>query len=292
VGLMGAFARGVGKAAASLGRAGSKLLSKTAKGLSQVKKLVRKHRLFAKTSEVRREVTKELLSASEALLGSVAEELPALSASRRSIVGAKLRALERLSQLRETMAKLVPQIRHWLKTGHVAAGKIVNLKLAEVYSIVRGKSGKKVEFGLKWGIARLKNGFVLGTSSNNLESDSDQYFATAAVCHLKMLFGKAPVSYAYDRGGWSRQNVKDVRELGVKNVGLAPKGRARWEVSGQLKERLVRVRAQVEGSIGTLKSSCYGFNKPNVRSTEMMAAVGQRALLGFNLRKYARAAAA
>jgi hypothetical protein len=104
--------------------------------------------------------------------------------------------------------------------------------------------------------------------------------------------GKAPVSYAYDRGGWSRQNVADLRTLGVRNVGLAPKGRARWAVSGKTKERLVRVRAQVEGSIGTVKSPCYGFNKPNVRTTEMMAAIGQRALLGFNLRKYARAAAA
>ena len=54
----------------------------------------------------------------------------------------------------------------------------------------------------------------------------------------------------------------------------------------------MRVRAQVEGSLGTVKSPCYGFNKPNVRSTEMMAAAGQRALFGFNLRKFARAAAA
>lgn len=78
----------------------------------------------------------------------------------------------------------------------------------------------------------------------------------------------------------------------MRDVGVAPKGRARWEVSGRTKEILVRVRAQVEGSIGTVKSPCYGFNKPNVRSTEMLAAGGQRALFGFNLRKYGRAAAA
>lgn len=289
VGLMGSFARGAGKAVAALGRVATKLRAKMAKGLSQVKKLVRKHRLFAKTSEARREVTTELLSASEKLLAQVTEGLPT---SEGRLTGVRLKALRRLGQLRETMAELVPQIRYWLKKGKVASGKIINLKLPEVRSIVRGKSGKKVEFGLKWGIARLKNGFVLGTSSRNLDSDSDQYFATAAVCHLKMLFGKAPVSYAYDRGGWSTQNVEDLRTLGVKDVGLAPKGKARWEVGGKVKDTLVRVRAQVEGSIGTVKSPCYGFNKPNVRSTEMMAAIGQRALLGFNLRKYARAAAA
>jgi hypothetical protein len=289
VGLMGAFARGVGKAVSTLGRAGTKLFSKIANGLGQVKKLVRRHRLFAKTSKVRREMTKELLATSEKLLAQVAEGLPP---SEGRLSGGRLKAFRRLQQLRETMTALVPQIRYWLKTGKVAAGKIINLKLPEVRSIVRGKAGKKVEFGLKWGIARLKNGFVLGTSTRNMESESDQYFATAAVCHLKMLFGKAPVSYAYDRGGWSRENVADLRALGVRDVGVAPKGRARWEVSGRTKEILVRVRAQVEGSIGTVKSPCYGFNKPNVRSTEMLAAGGQRALFGFNLRKYGRTAAA
>lgn len=289
VGLMGSFARGIGKATASLGRAGSTLGAAISKGLVQVKKLVRRHRLFAKTSEARREVTKELLSVSEKLLAKVTRGLPP---SEGRLAGTKLKAFRRLRQLKEAMTELVPQIHYWLKSGYVASGKIINLKLPEVRSIVRGKAGKKVEFGLKWGIARLKNGFVLGTSSRNLASDSDQYFATAAVLHLKMLFGKAPVSYAYDRGGWSRQNVEDLRTLGVRDVGLAPKGKARWEVRGTTKETLVRVRAQVEGSIGTVKSPCYGFNKPNVRSTEMMAAIGQRALLGFNLRKYVRAAAA
>src|ERR1700677_298985 len=47
VGLMGSFARGAGKAIAALGRAATKLRAKMAKGLAQVKKLVRKHRLFA-----------------------------------------------------------------------------------------------------------------------------------------------------------------------------------------------------------------------------------------------------
>jgi hypothetical protein len=90
---------------------------------------------------VRREVTEELLSASETLLAQVAEGMPS---SEDRLAGSKLRALRRLHQLRETMTELVPQIHHWLKSGYVAAGKIVNLNLPEVRSIVRGKAGKKV----------------------------------------------------------------------------------------------------------------------------------------------------
>lgn len=267
-------------------------MAKVTSGIGKVKKLVRGHRLFAKTSKERKAVTSELVAQSEQLLGKIAKELPTLFGKGEVLTGQKRKAWERLKQLQETMGALVPQIQYWLKKGKVAAGKIINLKLPEVYAIVRGKAGKKVEFGLKWGIVRLKNGFVLGVPSTNLESDSDQYFATAAVFHLKALFGKAPVAYGYDRGGWSKQNVVDLKQLGVRDVGVAPKGRARWAVSAEKKEVLVRERAQVEGSIGTLKSSCYGFNKPNVRSTEMMAAAGQRALFGFNLRKFARAATA
>jgi hypothetical protein len=44
----------------------------------------------------------------------------------------------------------------------------------------------------------------------------------------------------------------------------------------------------VEGGIGTIKSSRYGFNRPAARSTDMMGACGQRAVLGFNVTKLVR----
>ena len=62
------------------------------------------------------------------------------------------------------MKKLFPQIVHWLKTGRVAANKIINIHIPELYSIVRGKFAKPVEFGLSWGITRLRGGFLLATS--------------------------------------------------------------------------------------------------------------------------------
>ena len=56
-----------------------------------------------------------------------------------------------------------------------------------------------------------------------------------------------------------------------------------------MKERLVNERAQVEGSIGAIKSRRYGFNRPAARSIDMMGACGQRAALGLNLNKLVRA---
>jgi hypothetical protein len=145
-----------------------------------------------------------------------------------------------------------------------------------------------VEFGLKWGIARLHGGFLLATLGKDKRELEDSRFAVRAVKDHIALFGKAPKGYAYDRGGWSQANVTALKDLGVKDVGLAPRGRAPWAVSGKVKETLVNERAQVEAGIGTIKCGKYGFNKPAARMAGTMGASGQRAVLGFNLNKLVR----
>src|SRR5512141_2332272 len=87
------------------------------------------------------------------------------------------------------------------------------------------------------------------------------------------------------------QNVERLGELGVRDIGLAPRGRRAWEVEGKVKERLVRERSLVEGSIGTIKDNKYGFNRPAARSAAMMGVCGQRAVLGLNLTNLLRGAA-
>lgn len=82
--------------------------------------------------------------------------------------------------------------------------------------------------------------------------------------------------------------MKELQAAGVKHVGLSPRGRAQWEVSGRVKEKLVSERAQVEGGIGSIKCGKYGFNKPAARSAATMGGCGQRAVLGFNLNELIR----
>jgi hypothetical protein len=186
------------------------------------------------------------------------------------------------------MTKLLPQIRHWVKTGFVASGKIISIHLPELYAIVRGKVGKKVEFGLSWGIRRLRGGYLMATLAAGENKLVDSRFAVSAVKEHIELFGKPPKAYAYDRAGWSESNVAEVKELGVKEVGLAPRGKAEWQVSAAAKKKLVSERAQVEGGIGTIKHKKYGFNRPAARSVKMMGFCGQSAVLGFNLNKLVR----
>jgi len=288
VGLLSGFLRSVGAAAKTAGRAFKGFLSKVSSKLKSAKKMVRAHRLFAKTGAARRRVLVQLTQAVERLNGKLGEAVSKAEATAGKLRGHGLAAQQKLAELHGTMSKLLPQIRHWIKTGYVAAGKIINLHIPELYSIVRGKAGKSVEFGLSWGITRLRGGFILATMGSNRSDVQDTKFAVQAVRDLAAQFGKAPRSYAYDRGGFSQENIEALRGLGVRQVGLAPRGKAKWEVKGKVRDELIRERAQVEGTIGTIKGQQYGFNRPAARSAAMMGVCGQRAALGANLAKLVR----
>ena len=289
MGLLGGFLRSVEKAARKVGRTFKKFLGKTTGKLKAAKEKVREYRLFAKTKEAKDRVLGQMTKLVEGLSSKLGKALDeAASAGARRLKGCALVAQQKLSELHHAVNKLLPQIRYWLRTGYVATGKIINLHIPELYSIVRGKVGKSVEFGLSWGITRLRGGFVLATMALERGELQDAKFAVRAVEDLAAIFGKAPRAYAYDRAGHSEKNIARLRSLGVRDVGLAPRGRTEWAVKGRVKENLIRERTLVEGSIGTIKSQKYGFNRPAARSAEMMGVCGQRAVLGLNLTKLAR----
>ncbi|MGC4118700.1 MAG: hypothetical protein QM765_29910 [Myxococcales bacterium] len=285
MGLMSKFLSAVGTASKRAGGELKQFASKIDDRLKEAQKKVREFRLFAKTRETRAKLLAGMARLAEGVHSQLGEALAATGATGRKYEKV---AQAKLAALHETMETLLPQIRYWLRTGRVAAGKIINLHIPELHSIVRGKTGKVVEFGLKWGVSRIKGGFILLRMESDRLDLHDSDYCLQAVRDHKEFFGKAPRSYGYDRGGWSQENVKAIRKEGVRDLGLAPRGKAKWCVSGITKQRLVNERAQVEGSIGTIKSPRYGFNRPRARSVEMMGFCGQRAALGANLNKLVR----
>lgn len=290
MGLLATFLSTVARASARAGGALKAFGTAMQEKFREGKKRLREYRLFAKgkTQAARQKLMREMANLVQGVQGPLAEVLAESDPSKNRLVGYSKVAHAKVQRLHETMTTLLPQIRYWVKTGRVAANKIINLHIPELYSVVRGKAGKAVEFGLQWGIARLKGGFLLATAGIQRRHVVDANFATLAVDNHIALFGEPPKSYAYDRGGYSQDNVMRVKARGVKNVGLAPRGQARWEVNGAIREMLVNERAQVEGGIGVIKNARYGFNRPPARSVAMMAVCGQRAVLGHNLNKWVR----
>ena len=281
VGLMKRFTDLTVGALKKVGGKFSNIKTKAKEIADKVKGLVRRSHLFAKTKEQKRKVGKKLYHTAKELHGMIKS---VLAKSERKLHGKTSMEIERISKLMET---LFPQILFFLETGFVASKKIIHLQMDELYAIVRGKAGKSVEFGLKWGMSRI-DGFVLGFLINNGINASDQKFCMQSIKEHIALFGEAPKTFGFDRGGYSRTNIKKAQKLGVKNVGIAPTGKAKWAVSEKMSEVIRRERAQVEGVIGSVKSKKYGFNKPNVKSTVAMEMSGHRSCLGFNLCKALR----
>lgn len=290
MGLLSSFLDAVAGASKKAGGALKAFVGQAAKGLSEAKKKLREYRLFAKEKSKKQKdaMTAKMVTLVEQIQRQLGKALEVAQAGKARLTKYGKVAHAKVERLHETMKQLTPQIRYWLKKGFVAAGKVVSVHIPELYSIVRGKVGKKVEFGLSWGIRRLGGGFLLATADPGRKELVDAQFAVSAVDEHTALFGKAPKAYAYDRGGYSEDNLAAIKRRGVKDIGLAPRGKAEWKVSGKKKEKLVSERAQVEGGIGTIKHQKYGFNRPAARSVRMMGACGQLAVLGFNLNKLTR----
>lgn len=247
---------------------------------AKVRGLLRNSHLFARGREQKNKIERKMFHA-------VKEIQKKISAAIKSGASIDSRVGQELERVNLVMENLLPQIKHFFDTGFVAAKKVIHLYMPELYSIVRGKAGKTVEFGIKWGINRMAGGFVQGFTMQNHKHAADAAFCKQSLIEHNSVFGNAPVIFGYDRGGDSDANIKFAKKAGVKHVGIAPRGKREWPVSKKMSEKIRCERAQVEGSIGTIKSSRYGFTKPRAFSTAALERCGHRAILGFNLRKMA-----
>ena len=288
MGLMAAFIASVAAASKRAGKTLKHFAVKVGKKVKAAQQKVREYRLFAKTKEAKDKTMAEMVDIVASVQAQLAKTAAIVKTEAVRVTKYGKVARARVIELHETMKRLLPQIRHWLKTDHVAAGKVISLHVPELYSIVRGKIGKSVEFGLTWGIRRIRGGYLLATVAGARNDLHDSSFVLSAVDEHIALFGKPPNEYGYDRGGWSEENVAELKRKGVKQVGLAPRGTAAWPVDGAIRKRLIRERAQVEAGIGTIKHPKYGFNRPAARSAATMGACGQLSVVGFNLNKLVR----
>lgn len=282
VGLMGSFGKSVGRALKTLGNAATGFARKLTGQLKDLGSQLRKHRLFSKTKEARIKVATKMSQLSRELLQSIGNMLAQVP---KTVSGSQKRAVNHLTDTYVTMSKLIDQIDYWIRTGYVATDKIVSLFQDELRSIKRGKVARDIEFGLKWGINQIRGGYIHLFMMNEMRSYDADYAVASIQEHIR-LFGHAPKEFGFDRGGWSGPHMDQMKELGVKRVAVAPRGKANWKVSKFCQNRIKRERAQVEGKIGTLKQT--GFNKPEEKTTSGMRRAARRAELRFNCGKLLR----
>src|ERR1035438_9224212 len=143
MGLMASFLRSVTSAGKRVGGGLKKFLGKTTGKFEAAKKRLREYRLGAKskTKAAKDRMVSEMTAIVDGIRSALGVALEATKSDATKLRGHGIVARNQLIRLHDAMTKLVPQIRHWLRTGHVASGKIINLYIPELYSIVRGKVG-------------------------------------------------------------------------------------------------------------------------------------------------------
>ncbi len=197
-------------------------------GLEKTKEIfrqVKQHHLWAKTKAEKKEWLTQLVATSEALLKQTQAVLQQVSTRCGQ---AKQKAVAKLQDMVAVGRRLLPQIKHWLQTGKVAAGKIIHVGLKEARAIVKGK--RQVKFGFKWRINRLQGGYVFG---RRVAAQSDENRQPAgALQDYREVFGKAatPEMVVYDRGASATAVAPELYQAGVAQVGIprAARGRGWW----------------------------------------------------------------
>lgn len=170
------------------------------------------------------------------------------------------------------------------------ADRLISLKDPDARPIVRGKLGKRVEFGYKLQIQETESGIITGYKLYK-GNPSDKVLVEDALRNHMELFGKAPTEMSLDRGYYDSTNEILAREAGVKRVcipkpGRKSKERAEFESTPTFR-RLKRWRSGIEGRISCLKRR-FRLNRSMLngyRKTQIWTGLG---IFAHNLRQAAR----
>jgi hypothetical protein len=284
-GLLRGLAQRCGRALTQMNKRGIQGLESALNQVQTVLRSVKEHHLFTSGKAAKREVLTRILTEVGALIVHTRPLVKRLETSADRVLQS---ARSRLMAMHEVIKPLMGQIVHWISTGKVAANKIVHVGIPQARAIVRNKAGKKTEFGLAYLISRLGGGYLFGTLiAANVD---ERQMPLKALSGYRAIFGQeaTPELVVYDRGGDSTATRNRLTSEKVTYVGIQPKGQRPWSVAEEVRDQIRSERGRTEGSIGTLKSNRYQFNKPQERLWHTLEMAGPRSILSFNLNKFMR----
>jgi transposase, IS5 family len=184
--------------------------------------------------------------------------------------------------------QLVEQTLNVLK-GEKIQDRIVSFFQPHMRPIVKGKLGKPVEFGKKVEIIEGENNIITDYQIYIGNPSDSKTFLQSAYRH-RQKFKTPPNLIATDRGGWSEENVKELKTMGVKHISIPQRGyktkqRERTENSKWFKAAQ-RWRAGGEGKISWLKRS-FGMGRSKAKTEHGFDTGIGMAVLTCNLKQIA-----
>ena len=174
MGLMAQFFSTLKKAVKRAGSVMKKTFTKMAPLFEAAHERLRSYRFFTETKAQRITHLEQMMALVTKAQSRLAAGLRVAAVAKRRFKGRAKTAMAKAQRVHDNMKALLPQIAYWVKTGFVAMGKIISVHLPELYSVVRGKVGKPVEFGINWGMTRVRGGCLMATMAKVRNELGDQ----------------------------------------------------------------------------------------------------------------------
>ena len=136
------------------------------------------------------------------------------------------------------------------------AEKIFSIFEPHTELLIRGKAGKKVEFGHMVEVRQIEDGLITHYKTH-AKRPAEPPLLIQAVAEHKEVFGHVPEMCAGDKGFYSAEAVARAAALGVEEVCVPKKGRRNEEEERREHSRWFKLaqafRAGIEGTISVLK---------------------------------------
>ena len=194
---------------------------------------------------------------------------------------------KRVMELKSMGKKYLKDVSYFIKNHRIKEGKILSFNLKEVACFRKGKPGKENEFGRNFQVGRIGGNFLVPYSLSSVRMEDKKEFQNILKEH-KSIFGQGVVeTVTADKGYYSRENEKFLREEFGCSIGLQRPGNVKDQVEeGPQKEILYNRRSGVEPVIGHAKK--FGLGRSRMKSDSATLASGYRSILGFNLHQLVR----
>lgn len=243
--------------------------------------------LNAKKEEDRVSAYRDMTHYAGKLVGYAKEAIPVLQAYQATGLGDMMTAMNLATQLKRAVGLLEKVInqteRRVFRNEKVpVADKVVSF--FEDHTDIIVKKRRETQFGHKIFLTGGKSNLILDCMiAKGNPADSDQYVPMLE--RHKKTFSKAPRQVSADGGFASKDNLKDAKELGVKDAVFAKKrGLSVIDMakSSWVYKKLRNFRAGIEANISTLKRA-FGLDRCTWKGWEGFKQYVWSSIFAYNL---------
>lgn len=203
---------------------------------------------------------------------------------------AAARLVARIQHFRELAVRVIDQTKRRVFAGESVPARDKVASIFEEHTDVIRKGGRETAYGHKLCLTVGRSTLVLDCTIED-GAPNDRSLAVDMVKRLADSVGKLPAEVAFDGGFTSRQNLADIKALGVKEVMFHRKAPltdvSEMTSTPQLHKELWCFRAGVEGCISFLKR-CFGLRRATWKGHDGFKRFVRASVLTMNLLTIAR----